>query len=553
MTQSLLHPTFPSGPKISWARSTTSSGRRLATILVTSAMVAGAAFPASAVDVGLSPRFLFAEDPAAARLTPDPAVDGPNAAARGYAGRSALATEAADPGVGTGGTGVGTTGNVDQRRRDWDVEMAARKSYWIPALDIIGFQVLLNRFDRYREGSGDYDVTAASIRRNLRHSWVVDSDPFSVNQFLHPYAGSMYYGFARSAGLDFWQSFGYTFAGSAVWEVFGENTFPSRNDQIATGIGGTFLGEALFRMSSLVLERQDHWPTWLHEMGAAAISPSTGFNRLAFGDRFKPIFPSHDADYYSRLQFGFTGTTQNDPGNSQRVRRNEAVVDFSLDYGLPGKPDYAYRRPFDYFTLQMTGASGNGLESIMTKGLLLGRDYKVGDKYRGIWGLYGSYDYLAPQIFRLSSTALSLGTTGQYWLTDTIAVQGTGMLGAGYAAVGTLHGTDERDYHYGVAPQALLALRLIFGEKYSLDVTGREYFVSRVGSTDANNHDNIARLETALTWRISGPHAVALKYVLSRRDPSYAALGNSAQTRGTIGVFYTLLGHDRFGAAEWRK
>ena len=30
-----------------------------------------------------------------------------------------------------------------------------------------------------------------------------------------------------------------------------------------------------------------------------------------------------------------------------------------------------------------------------------------GKDYRGIWGLYGSYDYISPQTFRISSTALS--------------------------------------------------------------------------------------------------------------------------------------------------
>lgn len=443
----------------------------------------------------------------------------------------------------------------EQTRRDWYEEMASRKSYVIPPLEIIGFDVLLNRIDRAIYGpNNDYSVTSRSIRTNLRHSWVTDHDPFSINQFLHPYQGSMYYGFARSAGLDFWESFGYTFAGSAFWEIFGETTFPSRNDQVASGIGGTFLGEALYRMSNLVLER-DRGPRWLNEFAAAAISPSTAFNRWAFGERFRPIFPSHDADYYSQLSIGATATTQNDPGLSKSVHRNEGVIDFALDYGLPGKPGYQYRRPFDYFTFQTTVASGSisgGVENIMTKGLLLGRDYHLGERYRGIWGVYGSYDYFAPQVFRVSSTALSLGTTAEALITPDIVLRGTALLGTGYAAVSTLHGSNEFDYHYGVAPQALVALRLIYGQTASLDFTGREYFVSKVASKDSNNHDNIARFDSSLTWRFSGPHAVSLRYVYSRRDSSYG-FSTDRQSRGTVGLFYTLLGSDSFGAADWGK
>src|SRR4051812_19889784 len=82
----------------------------------------------------------------------------------------------------------------------------------IPALEILGFDILVNRVNRCcGTGRDDYAVSIGSIRRNLRGPWVVDSDPFRVNQFGHPYQGSMYYGFARSAGFDYWHSAAYTF------------------------------------------------------------------------------------------------------------------------------------------------------------------------------------------------------------------------------------------------------------------------------------------------------------------------------------------------------
>jgi hypothetical protein len=434
---------------------------------------------------------------------------------------------------------------------DFSADIEARKTYLLPALEILGFDVLLNLANRHTTGK-DYHSNFSSIRRNLHQGWVVDNDPFSVNQFWHPYQGSMYHGFARSAGLNFWEAAAYTFAGSAFWEIAGETTPPSRNDQIASGIAGSFLGEALFRMANLLLERGDAAPPLWREVGAAVISPSTGFNRLAFGDRFKTIFPSHDPVYYSRLGLGASATTQNEPGTSTQLKRNEAQVDFSMDYGLPGKPGYTYKRPFDYFTVQVTASSANGFENILTRGLLYGRDYGFGANYRGVWGLYGSYDYIAPQLFRVSSTALSLGTTGQWWLSDAIALQGSALFGTGYAGVGTLHGTSATDYHYGVAPQALVALRLIFGDTASLDFLGREYFVSRIASASTGGHDNIVRADTAFTVRIYRQHAIALKYLWSRRNATFPDLGDTSQTRGTIGIFYTYLGHDRFGAVEWR-
>src|ERR1051325_5873064 len=174
------------------------------------------------------------------------------------------------------------------------------KSYAIPAAEILLFQLGLNIADRAIYGEPYYS-SLSSIRRNLRSPWVTDNDPFKVNQFLHPYAGSMYHGFARSAGLNFWESLGYTFAGSWAWEIAGETTPPSKNDQIATGIGGAFLGESLFRMANLVLEQGEGRRFW-REVSAAAISPPMALNRHLFSKRFGEILNSKNPVYYGRLQ-----------------------------------------------------------------------------------------------------------------------------------------------------------------------------------------------------------------------------------------------------------
>ena len=434
---------------------------------------------------------------------------------------------------------------------DYTRDIEENKSYLIPALEIPTFQFLLNRADNAHFGCCDYRVTMDSVRRNLRSSWVVDRDPFLVNQLGHPYQGATYFGLARSAGLNFWESWGYAFMGSAIWEIAGETTLPSRNDQITTGIGGAFFGESLFRLANLTLEH-DAWPRWVRELGAAAISPPTAFNRHAFGDRFKRPFPSRDPIYFARLQIGASTSDKGNVGPSQTgLHRNEALADFYIDYGLPGKKDYDYSRPFDYFSLQATASSANGFENVMTHGTLVARPYDFGKDYRGIVGLYGSYDYISPQTFRVSSTALSLGTTSQWRITEMLQLLGTARLGLGYTAVGTVRSTAENDFHYGVTPQALVNLRLIFGGRAAIDVTGREYYVSRVAAPDRGGHENIIRVDAALTVRVYKQHGITIKVLRNRRDASYPDIGGVRQERTTVGFFYTLLGHDRFGAAEW--
>jgi hypothetical protein len=295
-------------------------------------------------------------------------------------------------------------------------------------------------------------------------------------------------------------------------------------------------------------------PRFWREAAAAAIDPAAGFNRLAFGERYGSIFSSHDAAYFSQLGLGYSGSVKRDLGSSTTdFKRNEAQVNFSIDYGLPGSRGYEYTRPFDYFNFQTTASSANGIENVMTRGLLVGKSYEAGATYRGVWGIYGSYDYIAPQTFRISSTAVSLGTTAQWWLTRSLSLQGTFMAGLGYAAVGTTRGAvGERDYNYGVAPQALLALRLTQDDTASLDLTAREYFVSRVGSGTNGGHDNIVRADATLTFRVDKQQAVAFKVLGNRRDATFANPGTQRQTQVTVGVFYTLLGQDRFGTVDWR-
>jgi len=454
----------------------------------------------------------------------------------------------------------------------WGV--ADGRSYAVPALEIAGFELLLNRFDHYAVDRDTYPSPLTNLRENLRHKWVVDNDKFSTNQFLHPYQGAAYQGFARSAGLGFWESAGYAMAGSLLWEEAGEATRPSINDQVASGIGGNFLGEPLFRMASLLLESGgDRKPSRWREWGAAAISPSTGFNRLVYGDRFDGVFRSYNPAVFTRVDVGaslrshFSSNVNvnadlSAPPAFQRSKSGAGSATFTMSYGLPGKPDYAYERPFDYFNFEFASDTANTVETVFSRGLLHGASYELGDNYRGIWGLYGVYDYFAPQVFRVSTTGAALGTTGQWWLSRSIALQGTALLGAGYGGGGVIHGAGierasplgegQRDYHYGLAPQGLLALRLIFGDRVSIDSTFREYYISRVAATESTGTEDISRADISLTARIYNLHGITLRYAESNRNGRYAGLPTSHQTIGTFSIGYTLLGQTHFGALDWR-
>lgn len=449
-------------------------------------------------------------------------------------------------------------GPASSQALNW--ETGENKSFLIPALEVPSFVVLLNVFDRLafpnkmKEGRRAYNSNLSTTWEHLRRqNWRYDRDTFVVNQFGHPYEGATFFGIARSSGLNFWQSWGYSHAGSFLWEMAGETSSPSINDLITTGNAGTLLGEALFRMAGLVLEDAGDHPGTASELVAAATSPPTGFNRLIFGDRFKTVFPSHQPALFWQAMFGGNFDVHSTDLRPEASSNNANVIaGLTMSYGLPGKPGYSYRRPFDYFDFQVAFRSRlrNPLEEVTVRGLLVGKDYGLGDDYRGIWGLYGSYDYIAPHLYRVSSTALSLGSTAQYWLAPGVALQGSLLGGLGFGAAGTetdTEETEERSYHFGATPQGLLALSLLFGERAMFDVTGRAYYYS-----GSNMDQVILRGDAGLTFRITDRHGVAVRYSESLRDTKNNSNATKHLSEGTLSLVYTYLGDKKFGAVEWR-
>jgi hypothetical protein len=437
-------------------------------------------------------------------------------------------------------------------------ETGVGKSYLIPAVEIPGFLTVLNLYDRKVYGTDVYGTTVKSTWDHIRRGrWESDDDPFNINQFSHPYQGATMFGIARSTGVSFWQSWLYSNAGSLMWEMAGETGPPGLQDSITTAQAGALLGESLFRMASLILEGGGPTPSPWREWGATVLMPALGFNRYVFGQRFKAVFPSHDPALFWRLRLGGSFSARvSDNSPASDVSRREAILDFEFAYGLPGKPGYTYDRPFDYFQFELASlASAHGhnfLENLLVRGLLWGKDYEIGDSYAGVFGVYGNYVYISPQIFRVSSTAVSLGTTGQWWLTHNLALQETVSGGIGFGAAGTNQILGQRDYHYGATPQGLLALRLIFGQRVMADLTGRAFYISGTGSDDVKGTETIMRGNAGLTFRFYGRNAIGLQYVESRRNAHYVRVPNRYQSVGTFSIVYTLLSDTHFGAVGSR-
>jgi hypothetical protein len=254
---------------------------------------------------------------------------------------------------------------------------------------------------------------------------------------------------------------------------------------------------------------------------------------------------------FGRLQLGASNPSSSNVGPSLATRRREVAADFALEYGLPGKEGYTYHKPFDYFLFSARVSNVNGLESLTSRGLLFGAPYSPGHNLRGIAGLYGSYDYLSPQLFRIASTGLSLGSNVQWWLAEGLALQGHVSAGIGYTSTGTIRPSAGRQYNYGFAPQSTLGLRLILGDRLSLDLDTHAYFDGKVASAETGSTDRVLRGDAAVTYRVHGPHALTLKYLTSRRRFSFPNVLETQQRYDSVGLYYSYQPSYGMGAVKW--
>ncbi len=293
-------------------------------------------------------------------------------------------------------------------------------------------------------------------------------------------------------------------------------------------------------------------PGLLARAGGDAYLTVDRLQPVRFRRAVRAVFPSRDPALFWRLDAGGT-VLESSSGHVTGVPEFSAGADYSLLYGLPGKPGYGYDRPFDYFDFEIAAGTGpdNLPSKIITKGLLVGTDYEAGESYRGVWGLYGSFDYINPNDFRVGTGAVDVGTNGQWRLSERTALQLSALTGIGYGAAGTVPGANP-DYHHGGAAQGLLNLRFILGDLATIEAGQREYYIDQFGSSKPKGNELMGRTEAGITVRIVGNHAISFRFLSARRD-EYPPGTHNVQTMNEVTLSYTYLSDERFGAVEWRN
>lgn len=227
-----------------------------------------------------------------------------------------------------------------------------KKHFWRAAGETAGLNIGLWAFDRYALNGHYARISWNTIKANFKNGFDWDNDHLSTNMFAHPYHGSLYFNAGRANGFNFWQSELFALGGSAMWEMFMESEYPSKNDIIATPIGGAALGEVFYRTSDLVLDdRASGGERFGREALSFLLSPMRGLTRILTGEAWekKPSagWEFENPSYQLDVSLGTRLLTSHD---NERLIKAGASARINLEYG----DRYASsKKPYDYFSLLM--------------------------------------------------------------------------------------------------------------------------------------------------------------------------------------------------------
>ncbi len=167
----------------------------------------------------------------------------------------------------------------------------------------------------------DWDRPSAEERFN-GEAWRFDNNTFALNYVWHPLAGGGMYVLGRGNRLGVWPSFGYSLAGSTLWEYVIEfNEKVSINDMMVTPLSGLAIGEFFHK---LALHVADSSPLLGYTFGLSVhghrrldgLGPvhEKLWNDLAFSYAFGVVEPSGGAEPLGTHVVGFDGRFVSLPG-----------------------------------------------------------------------------------------------------------------------------------------------------------------------------------------------------------------------------------------------
>jgi hypothetical protein len=371
------------------------------------------------------------------------------------------------------------------------------------------------------------NVGLRSWGQNLRQGFVWDNDCFLDNQLAHPYHGSWYHNSARASGYGFWASFPFVAAGSATWELLGENITASLNDLINTTLGGMAIGEVTYRLSSL--------------LGSGRGPGHNGFGRELGAFALSPISRTQGLLHRRVEQTGELAVAR--PEEMSRVavgrRLGHTFVELAVRYGSPF--DAGATRPYDAFEfrLQVSPDGGGLVHHVGISGLLARRNLSQSPHSQLVFGLFQHYDYDDLPNLKFSGQSVSgavlyrreLGVRNQIHLQAHLE----GILLAG---ISSDHGFYwRRDYDLGPGAGARLGGSFVRDGRDWLRLDTRLFWVHSLHGSQGDHFATVVRVGAAVP--LKGSLGMGGDVALTTRHSSYNDFSSVSQRSPQIRAYLT--------------
>jgi hypothetical protein len=344
---------------------------------------------------------------------------------------------------------------------------------------MVASNVVVWSFNRFIMNEDWARISPASWKRNWDLGFEFDDNQFSMNQFAHPYHGSLYFNAGRANGLTFWESAPLAIVGSLMWEYLGETHRPSLNDFFNTSLGGIAVGEVTHRLAGLVRDNTTTGRARVgRELAAGILDPVGFFTRLFRGEavRHAPNPAARQPELlHTTGQAGFARVA-----NVGSLGAAETVSFVVVELRHGNSFEQPYRHPWDSFVIRTELQSGFDLHlaALQARGRLFSAELGRRVGARHLFEVTQDYDYLsnAAYIYGAQSIGVAirshLGQGGRSeFLTE-----------AGGRAI--ILGAINSDY---------------------VDATGREYdygpgFGFSVGGTWRHEDHDLVRLTYDFNW-----------------------------------------------------
>jgi hypothetical protein len=396
---------------------------------------------------------------------------------------------------------------------------------WVAAGEVVAANLVVWVYDRYiREGGTNpgFRIGWNSFEENIKNGFEWDDNSFSTNQYAHPYHGSLYFNAARSNGMSYWESIPYSWAGSFMWEYFGEVHHPSMNDWIATSMGGNTLGETLFRFSTMVTDNTATGSkrTW-GEVGGTLISPVRGFTRLITGDINRVhANPSNRFPRSSHVSYR-AGLRTVGQHNLWTADTSRVFMDLAASMGDPFQGDS--KKPFDSFDfgLQLNFNDKSTFGRMQATGLLFASPILGTGNSKHLIAITQHYDYFNNNAFELGGQSLAASFLSQMRATSHFALRtqlhlNAVVMGATKSDYASISG---RAYDFGPGLGFKFGGTFYYNNHPFLLLSQSQFWIHSVNGTAAEHviSGTRARVDIPLTHGVS----LGADYVLYLADRNY--------------------------------